>query len=238
MKFRRLTAQEISQRIPTIITNLKIPGLVTVFSEYFAKFTQNNLGGWFQGTKSWWEFWEEETLEFVYFFRKEKANPTYFEFFMNNFEVTNYLMAQIAKETLHYMYSLSTNNIRLPKRILIVFTMISAKAGIRAGAYLEICAPYWLFPIVEAYTLNDDTFREKFYLLVSSLIHEIEHAANTEETIEDAFNDNEHVTTFAEYLALPMGVRSRHESEYLPTIKNCLVSHRREKISITLQPFI
>lgn len=138
-------------------------------------------------------------------------------------------MNQIAKETLQYRGSLSTGNIRLPKRIFIVFTMVNAKASIRAGAYLEICAPYWLFPIIEAYKSNDSNFREKFYLLVSSLVHEMEHASNTEETIEDAFNDNEHVTTFAEYLAIPMLVTSRHESEYLPTIKNYLIFRERGK---------
>lgn len=55
MKFRKLEGNEAGQRITIILSNLKISGLVDVFSEYFAKFQQGEaqgLGGWFQSTKS------------------------------------------------------------------------------------------------------------------------------------------------------------------------------------------
>ena len=84
---------------------------------------------------------------------------------------------------------------------------------------MKINAPYWLFPIIKAKKEKDNRFKELYYHFVSSIVHELEHGAIVDKSLEDAFEDNEHVTTFIEYISAPMLIKVRHETEYIPMIQ-------------------
>lgn len=185
---------------------------------------RRGFGGWYQVSQ------REELYEFIYYFEINGAQEQYANHLLSHKDEFNKIIRQVARQTLIYLPRMSTKHVRNPLRIHIVFTMRSAKGAIHTGAWLDICANYWLFPILTGSS-------EKLHLLTSSIIHEMEHAAVPDETIKTDFGEGEELATFVEWLAIPTGVEGRHETEYLPLMKHHLQSGEKRRNFAHAQAF-
>lgn len=222
MLCKELEDKFIPERISLILSNIKFQILQGIFLEYFSKFSlakAEGLGKWFILSNASIFSHTKTDFDFVYYFDKKNASKEQYEFYLENRELINKILESIAKDTNSYVQRFSSENIRLHSKIFIVFNLFDRSTNIHPEAIFRINAPYWLFPIVKAKKERTKQFKELYYHFVSSLVHELEHGAIVDKSLEDAFEDNEHVTTFIEYISAPMLVKVRHETEYIPMIQ-------------------
>ena len=203
---KELTDELIHERISLIISKFS-----------FAK--AEGLGKWFVVSNNSLFNHELNNFDFVYYFCKENASKENLDFYFENLELIHKILTNIAKDTNNYVQKFSSGNIKLHSKVFIMFNLYDRSTNIHPEAIFRINAPYWLFPIIKAKKERNKRFKELYYHLVSSLVHELEHGAIVDRNLEDAFDDNEHVTTFIEYISAPMLVKVRHETEYLPMIQ-------------------
>ncbi len=233
MKIKELSQAEINERISIIISNLKNEFSRGIYQQYFDDFIRQHkigIGKWYLCTKSWYDITKKnETFEFIYFFKVQRGDKNYIQYLNDNLNSINHLLKHIAIDVMRNLanFNFSISNIRIPTRIMVIFTPFAG--NIRSGAFLNISAKDWFFPIVESYNKKNGNLKEKFYLLVSSIIHEMEHAANFDKTLKGAFQEQENTSTFVEYLSVPMLIKCRHESEYLPTVLEYIISNKKGK---------
>ena len=221
MGCKELEEELIQERISIIISNFKIKILEGLFLEYFSKFNYAKLygfGKWLMISNNWFNH-ADNNFDFVYFFEKERASKENLEFYIENQELIHKILVNIAKDTNNYVQKFSSGNIKLHSKVYIIFNLFDRSTNIHPEAILKINAPYWLFPIIKAKKEKDNRFKELYYHFVSSIVHELEHGAIVDKSLEDAFEDNEHVTTFIEYISAPMLIKVRHETEYIPMIQ-------------------
>ncbi len=232
MSCKELNAGLIQERISLIISNLKIKMMEGIFLEYFFKFNSakaNGYGKWLIVSNTWFNIFNHRDFDFVYFFEKEKASEENWKFFIENQELIHKILTKLASDTNNYIQKFSYGNIKLYSKVFITFNLFDRAIGMKPEAILRINAPYWLFPIVKAKKEKNQQFKFLYYHLVSSIVHELEHGAIVDKSLEDAFEDNEHVTTFIEYISAPMLVNVRHEIEYIPMIKKYFETSEKGK---------
>jgi hypothetical protein len=221
MNCRELDDKRIHERISLILSNIKIQMLQGILLEYFSKFNQaktKKFGKWLILSKTSF-FRHTENFDFIYFFEIEKSSKEHFEFYIKNKELIDSILWNIAKDVNIYVQKFSLGNIKLHSKVFIIFYLFDRNTNIHPEAIFRINAPYWLFPIIKAKKENSKQFKYLYYHFVSSIVHELEHGAIIDKSLEDAFEDNEHVTTFIEYISAPMLVNVRHETEYIPMMQ-------------------